>query len=159
MKSTDLATLIRPVDWDNDLLPITREKCLLFKGDDRFEAMANHLARHYSRPDRESSWARSLEASRWKENFVSAFFDVKSRKDAPDWWLMLGESSDEMIGIHVVCVSPPIEPSKTSDVIGLLDQINTAIGKMVAPTPGTPKDEVVRRVNQQIKQAVHSPGA
>ena len=141
-----------------DLYPITLEQCFLLEGEGRYLTMADHLATHYGRPDRAEGWARSLEATKWKENYVSGFFDVNRQKRIQDWWLLLNPARDGEVGINLVHVSSAYEPLEILESVDLLSQINEAV-RAARATPQTPCSstvELVRWANRLIHRTMRT---
>jgi hypothetical protein len=137
-----------------DLFPIMPEQCVVLDGEGRYAAMAKQLAAHFGRPDRAESWAKSLEASKWKVNFVSGFFDVNRLKRVRDWWLLA--TPDGEGDINIIHVSSAYSTSETLEAVELLSQINEAVraAKSASQLPlGSPVDKV-RWANRLIRQAI-----
>jgi len=155
-KEPGMHSLLRAGEWDGVHLPVTMEKCHVFQGEGRYEAMADLLSSHYQRPDRKKGWTRILEVSRWKDNYISSFCEIKKAGEAPEWWLMLGHPEEERLRLNLVLVAPPVEPNLSPSFFDFLVKINEEIGKRIHQVPRDSITEAVRWTNHLIKEMVGS---
>lgn len=153
---SDLAHFFCARAWVSDLQPVTLEKCHVFQGEGRYEAMADLLSSHYDRSDLRKGWTRILEVSRWKDNYISTFCQIKQPGEAPDWWLMLGHPDEDRTRFNLVIVAPPVEPRQSPDLFDFLAKINLEIGKRIHEVPRNSTPEAIRWANRLIKELVGS---